>query len=208
VLRINYLAIMCLGLLMACGPGGAGEGGALSEESVGQVRAESVSTTTLAFGSQERGTTTSPAKTVTVTNPNSGNQDCNLSIGTSSPFWLVKGDGTLTQTWTGQRVSGNNSRDFPVVFIPTTLGAATGTLTMASCSVGASVSLSGTGTSSASVAPTSLTFDPQKTDTNSQPQSPPSTSPLSPPRAISRSPPPSLRLFRSRWQRTAPRPFP
>ncbi|MFL5352438.1 choice-of-anchor D domain-containing protein [Archangium sp.] len=42
---------------------------------------------------------------------------------------------------------------------------------MANCPSGGSVNLTGTGTSSASVAPTSLTFDDQKTGTSSQPQS-------------------------------------
>jgi len=180
VLRINVLAVLCVGLLIACGPDESREGRARSDEAVGQVRAGlTVSPTSWTFAAQQRGTS-SAAKQFALSDPGGGSgyaRTCELTIGGTEPFDLIEpSDGSRTKSRTGVSVAKGGTTNVDVVFVPTVVGTANGTLTIGctgtlsgtAMSTTNTVTLSGTGSSSATVGPSSLTFGFQKTGTGSQ----------------------------------------
>jgi large repetitive protein len=180
MLRINHLAVMCLGLMFACGPNEPGEGGPGFEALPGQVRAAvtiagtvSVSPTSLAFGGQTRDTT-SGNKAVTITNGTSKDVTCTITA--PLPFYLVNpANGALVDSLTMDVAKNGGTRTRNVVFRPTIVGSFGGEGAAAlslsiTCGNNLSVSLTGTGVSSAASAPVLLTFGPQKVGTSSQHQ--------------------------------------
>ncbi|HUN31966.1 MAG TPA: carbohydrate-binding protein, partial [Trebonia sp.] len=106
----------------------------------GPASALTASPSSLSFGSQTVGSTSS-AQTVTVSNPNS----------TAVPVSSVSASGPFAQTNTcGSSIAANGSCTVSVTFTPTASGAASGSLTVASNAPSSplTVALSGTGTAS------------------------------------------------------------
>ena len=110
-----------------------------------------VSPTALNFGSVATGTT-SPAQTVTVSNPTNS----------AAPVSSISASGDFAQTSTcGSSIAANGSCTVSVTFKPTATGARTGSLTVSAGGVTNTVSLTGTGTAPGPVltaSPASLTF--------------------------------------------------
>lgn len=121
--------------------------------------AVSVSPTSLSFGSQAAGSTSS-AQRVTVTNGESVAVAID-SITTSGAFQQTHNCGT--------QLAAEASCGIDVRFSPTASGSTTGTLTISYTGAGSPklVSLSGTGTAGVSAAPTSLSFGSQTVGTTS-----------------------------------------
>ena len=115
--------------------------------------------TSLTFGSQSVGTTSSP-QAVTLTNGGSN------SVSISS----ISASGDFAQTNNcGSSLAANSSCTINVTFTPTTSGTRTGTLTVTDSAGTQTVSLTGTGTSVGNVtlAPSSVNFGNQGVGTTS-----------------------------------------
>ncbi len=127
----------------------------------------SVSPTTLTFGNQNVGST-STAQTVTMSN--TGSATLNVSGITNSNTT----DFSVTSPTTPFTIAAGASQTFTVAFKPGSTGAKTATVSVTSDGGNASVSASGTGTTAPapvlSVSPTSLTFASQTVGTTSAAQ--------------------------------------
>jgi MYXO-CTERM domain-containing protein len=156
VLRVNVLAVMCLGLLASCGPAeskGSASGDSRERTSPAPTTVTqsvtvaephlALSPTSLDFGEQRVGTT-STARTVTVSNIGSAPlRITRVSINEGSPF-------TVSPSAAFELAAGASER-LAVTFNPTTVETTPATLTLSTddtTSPTASVSLSGTGVSS------------------------------------------------------------
>ena len=116
---------------------------ALSGTGVAATQTLSFSTTSLAFGSVNAGS--SLTRTVTVTNTGNSNVTISSITETGSGF-ILSGAGTPVTLTAGQNLT------FSVVFSPTAAGSDSGTVTVASNAAGspATISLSGTGVAASS----------------------------------------------------------
>jgi MYXO-CTERM domain-containing protein len=146
VFRINALAVLCLGLLVSCGP--AGQQGPASEDSRGQKSSAlttfaqkiQVSVSALDFGHQRVGTT-SGARVVVVSNTGDASLTVSaVSIVANQPFDVSPGSAFM--------LAPGENRALSVTFKPAAEGVATGTLTLTTndpATPEVSISLSGTG---------------------------------------------------------------
>jgi hypothetical protein len=118
----------------------------------------SVSPTSLAFGSVVNGSNSTP-QTLTLTNTT--NAAITYSVAVTAPFSALTG--ANGGTCTGTSLAANSSCTIKVVFAPTAVGAATGTVTITGSVpvTGSPVALTGTGTSAVSFTP--ATWTPSQT---------------------------------------------
>jgi acid phosphatase len=119
-----------------------------------------LSPTSLTFGSQSVGTT-STSQPVTLTN-NQSSAVTSLSISASGDFSQTNNCGTT--------LAGNSSCTINVTFTPTAVGTRTGTLTVSDSAGTQTASLSGTGVANVSLTPSTLPFGSQGVGTRSSPQ--------------------------------------
>lgn len=173
--RINFLAILCLGLLTACGSNELEDEESRSKDAVGQAHAAiTLSTDTITFEPQRRDSTSEPQE-LKLTNPNpSRARTCSLTIEDTDPFYFLF-NGSERRKLTSLSVPAKNTQAFDVVFKPSAAEDATGTITVeceystgTESPVTKTVNLFGTGLTTAEAAPQSLTFKHQKTGTQSQ----------------------------------------
>jgi MYXO-CTERM domain-containing protein len=165
--RFNVVAVLCLGLLVSCGPDAperqAPEDSSQSDVTLEVAQAQlQVSQGALDFGKQKTGTS-SAWQMVTLTN--TGDMAVEISaISSSGPF----ATGPTTTPFT---LAPAASKQLQVRFSPTAQGAATGVLTLstnAPATPQVTVALTGTGVAfAADVTPSSLAFGQQRVGTTS-----------------------------------------
>jgi len=119
-----------------------------------------LSPTSLTFGSQLVGTT-STSQPVTLTN-NQSSAVTSLSISASGDFSQTNNCGTT--------LAGNSSCTINVTFTPTAVGTRTGTLTVSDSAGTQTANLSGTGAANVSLTPSTLPFGSQGVGTRSSPR--------------------------------------
>jgi hypothetical protein len=158
-------ALMVVGVWVACGGGGGGGSGSGPPPSAPVV---SLSSTSLTFGQQGMGTT-STAQAVTLSN--TGNASLSISSitlsGTNSGDFAESGNCVST-------VAPGNNCTINVTFTPSAMGSRSASLVIADNASGSpqTVSLTGTGVAApvVSLSPSSLTFGQQNMGTTSAPQ--------------------------------------
>ncbi|WP_224246417.1 choice-of-anchor D domain-containing protein [Hyalangium gracile] len=167
MLRLNLLAVVCLGLLVSCGPSESasaalgGSGGRQSTALLAQSAAQ-ISPSLVDFGEQPVGVP-GAARVVTVLNTGSAPLQVSASLSGSQASLFSVTLGTFT-------LAPNASAPLSVVFSPTTVGVASATLVFTTNEAGSptvTVALSGVGVSpSIAVDPTVLDFGEQSVGGN------------------------------------------
>jgi hypothetical protein len=127
----------------------------------------SLSPATLSFGAQDAGTT-SPAKTLTLTNYLSSSLRISATLGGANHHDFAVQSSSTCPYPTG-RLAGNSHCTYNITFKPSVNGAESATLSVSDAAGTQKATLDGTGIGAA-LAPTALTFAPQDGGTTSAPQ--------------------------------------